>query len=231
MSGNSPPSNRAAREICRRSEKIASRAPGYCTLTATSRPSCHTARCTWPIEAAAVGSSSKRRNSVRQRGPSSRASTWCTVAWSIGGAESCSRVRVSRYGPASSSGSAASKTDRAWPNFIAPPLRSPSTRNSCSAVRAWTSVSTVSAGRPTRPLAQSDRRASGQSQREAGQPGRARHRSTRQRAAGPVVLRVAHLSIVPRTGQLSRAHPQRGCSGQVCRTCSTRSSSKRRLAP
>ena len=39
-------------------------------------------------------------------------------------------------------------TDRAWPNFIAPPLSWPSTENSCSAVRACSSAATASAGRP-----------------------------------------------------------------------------------
>ena len=37
--------------------------PGYCTLTATSRPSGSTARCTWPIDAAATGTGSQSRNS------------------------------------------------------------------------------------------------------------------------------------------------------------------------
>ena len=36
----------------------------------------------------------------------------------------------------------------AWPNFIAPPLSSPSVLKSCSAVRCWISVMTVSAGAP-----------------------------------------------------------------------------------
>ena len=66
----------------------------------------------------------------------------------IGGAESCSRVRVARYGPANSSGSAASKIDMAWPNFMAPPLRSPRTLKTCSAVRACISAATASAGLP-----------------------------------------------------------------------------------
>ena len=38
---------------------IAAATPGYCTLTATSVPSRSFARCTWPIDAAAIGSSSK----------------------------------------------------------------------------------------------------------------------------------------------------------------------------
>ena len=67
-----------------------------------------------------------------------------------GGADSWSLVSVARYGPASSGGSAASKMDSAWPNFIAPPLSSPRTRKICSAVRCWISVATSSAGRPPR---------------------------------------------------------------------------------
>ena len=41
-----------------RSAEIASAMPGYCTLTATARPSAVMARCTWPIDAAAMGSGS-----------------------------------------------------------------------------------------------------------------------------------------------------------------------------
>ena len=71
-----------------------------------------------------------------------------TVWVGIGGAASWSLVRCSRYGAATSSGSADSSTDSAWPNFIAPPLSSPRVRNSCSAVRCWISVITASAGAP-----------------------------------------------------------------------------------
>ena len=57
-----------SRPICFRSLRRASSAPGYCTLTATVRPSAHTARCTWPMEAAAAGSGSNERNESRQLG-------------------------------------------------------------------------------------------------------------------------------------------------------------------
>ena len=215
MLGNAPPSNRAARAIWRRSERSASPAPGYCTLTATSRPSCQTARCTWPMDAAADGSSSNEVNRCLHPGPSSRASMACTAARSIGGAESCSRVSVSRYGPASSSGSAASKTDNACPNFMAPPLRSPSTRKSCSAVRACTSVSTDSAGWPTsrRPMPTVVRPAkpSGSVASRA-VLATARLGSCRRGRSASVSL-TAPLSPI---AQLSRAHPQPGCNAQVC---------------
>ena len=49
---------------------------------------------------------------------------------------------------AMSSGSTASNRLRVWPNFIAPPLSSPSTLNSCSAARSWSSAFTRSAEEP-----------------------------------------------------------------------------------
>ncbi len=88
MPGTSGPSSRAKRLSWLRSDSRASPAPGYCTLTATSRPSCHTARCTWPMEAAAVGLSSNDWNSSCQSSPSRSFSTPCTVRVGIGGAAS-----------------------------------------------------------------------------------------------------------------------------------------------
>ena len=44
------------------SARTAAATPGYWTLTATSRPSCNVARYTCPIDAAAIGSSSKDAN-------------------------------------------------------------------------------------------------------------------------------------------------------------------------
>ena len=70
-------------------------------------------------------------------------------------------------------------TDRAWPNFIAPPLSSPSTEKSCSAVRACSSAATASAGAPPDPLPDTEGGAPGMPQGQAdelGGPG--------QRAAG-----------------------------------------------
>ena len=75
-------------------------------------------------------------------------STRCTLLTGSGGADSCSRVSVARYGSASSGGSAASKIDSAWPSFIAPPLSSPSTRKTWLAVRCWISLATSSADLP-----------------------------------------------------------------------------------
>ena len=80
------------------------------------------ARCTCPILAAAAGLSLNSRKYDRQSGPSCSARTLCTLATGSGGADSCSFVSACRYGAAISSGSAASNTESAWPNFIAPPL-------------------------------------------------------------------------------------------------------------
>ncbi len=136
------------RVIWLRSLMNALSAPGYCTFTATTRPSRQTALCTWPIDAAAAGVSSNSANRSRQSSPSSsRRIAWIDSA-GMGGADSCSRVSASRYGPASSSGMAASKMLIAWPIFMAPPLSSPSTLNICSAVRACSSALTASAGLP-----------------------------------------------------------------------------------
>ena len=49
--------------------------PGYCTLTATARPSWVIARCTWPIDAAAMGSGSQVAKICSGGRPSSSAMT------------------------------------------------------------------------------------------------------------------------------------------------------------
>src|SRR6478735_6483032 len=148
MPGAIGPIVRARRASWRRSLRRASPAPGYCTLTATSRPSDQRPRWTWPIEAAAVGPPSSQTSSSRQWAPRSAAIWSRTVCVGIGGAESWRRVSSARYGAPSSSGSAASSTDIAWPNFMAPPLSSPRVRKSCSAVRCWISLMTRSAFLP-----------------------------------------------------------------------------------
>src|SRR4051794_39368706 len=148
MPGTSGPIVRARRASWRRSDFRASPAPGYCTLTATSRSSRQRPRWTWPMLAAAVGPPSSQTSSSRQSAPRSCA-IWSRTVWvGIGGAESWRRVSSVRYGATISSGRAASSTDIAWPNFMAPPLSSPRVRKSCSAVRCWISLITVSAGLP-----------------------------------------------------------------------------------
>ena len=71
-------------------------APGYWIFTATGRPSFQTARCTWPMLAAAAGLSSKDWNLRRQCLPKLSASTACTFSAGSAGAASCSLVSVAR---------------------------------------------------------------------------------------------------------------------------------------
>ena len=92
------PTVRATRLSWRRSDISASPAPGYCTLTATSRPSAQRPRCTWPIEAAAAGSSSNSTSCERQPVPSSLAEHVVHGGAGIGGAESWSLVELRAVG-------------------------------------------------------------------------------------------------------------------------------------
>ena len=83
------------RSVLRRSAAIASATPGYCTLTATarSRPlpgSRSNARCTWPIDAAAIGCGSHSTNTFSGGAPSSSVTTPAASSALIGGAFACS---------------------------------------------------------------------------------------------------------------------------------------------
>ena len=69
--GTSGATVRPSRPSWRRSDISASPAPGYCTLTATSRPSCQRPLWTWPMLAAAVGPPSSQTSWSRQSGPRS----------------------------------------------------------------------------------------------------------------------------------------------------------------
>ena len=99
--------------------------------------------------AAAAGVSSNSANRARQPRPNCSASMRWTSAVGIGGAAVWSLTSDSRNGAAYSSGMAASNTDSAWPNFIAPPLSSPSTANSCSALLAMSCAEISSPSPPT----------------------------------------------------------------------------------
>src|SRR5690242_6804134 len=80
----------------RRSAAMVSAMPGYWTLTATARPSSVTARCTWPIEAAAIGRGSQRANARSGGAPSSSSTTAAASCGLIGGTLSWRRARVWR---------------------------------------------------------------------------------------------------------------------------------------
>ena len=83
-----------------RSAAIVSAMPGYCTLTATAWPSVVMARCTWPIDAAAMGSGSHSLNRRSGAAPSSASMTPAASSADIGGTLSCSRDRTRRAGGA-----------------------------------------------------------------------------------------------------------------------------------
>ena len=70
---NAPAVNRnsvVSSSVLARSSWIAWATPGYWILTATWRPSCSTARWTWPMDAAAMGSSLKSANTASIGRPS-----------------------------------------------------------------------------------------------------------------------------------------------------------------
>ena len=86
-----------------RSAAIVSAMPGYCTLTATAWPSLVIARCTWPMEAAAIGSGSHCAKTWSGGPPSSDSIMPAASSGLIGGTLSCSRLSVRRTEGASPS--------------------------------------------------------------------------------------------------------------------------------
>ncbi len=122
-----------------RSARTAAATPGYWTFTATSRPSSRSrARYTWPIEAAASGSSSNSSNTVPMRSPRSSSITRRICLKATVGAASrsfaSSAWNSSRY---CSSTRPTSRKDITWPSFIAAPFIVPSTATICLAVSSW----------------------------------------------------------------------------------------------
>ena len=83
-----------------RSAAIVSAMPGYCTLTATASPSAVIARCTCPIEAAAIGRGSHSLNTFSGASPSSALIMPAASSADIGGTLSWSRPRTRRAGGA-----------------------------------------------------------------------------------------------------------------------------------
>ncbi len=88
--------------------------PGRSTLIATSSPAAVTPKCTWAIEAAATGRSSKLVNSSGNGRPSSRSISWRASALSNAGRSSCSCERSA----ASSWPSRSARVARLWPSLM-----------------------------------------------------------------------------------------------------------------
>ena len=89
--------------------------PGRSTLTATSRPSVVTAKCTWAIEAAATGVSSKLVNSASIGWPSSAS----TMRLRLGAGEGRQVVlQLRQVGARPASLKRSARVDSAWPSLM-----------------------------------------------------------------------------------------------------------------
>ena len=77
--------------------------PGYCTLIASVRPSRVSALWTCPMDAAAIGRGSNRRNCLRQSGPhwSRRTLSSCLGGMKLALSRNCPRISVSSGGKTS----------------------------------------------------------------------------------------------------------------------------------
>ena len=104
---------RAAERISCRSDSTCRGASGRCTLTTTWSPVGSVARCTWPIDAAAIGVSSKVRNACSIVRPISSSITRRTSANGIGVTSSC-RLRSSAM---MSGGITSGRVESSWPNL------------------------------------------------------------------------------------------------------------------
>ena len=92
---------------------ISSSTRGRSTLTATSRPSCSLARCTWAIDALATGSRSNVANTASIPLPSPFSISAIARSDGKGGTRSCSLASSS----AMSSGTRSRRVDSTWPNL------------------------------------------------------------------------------------------------------------------
>ncbi len=119
------------RRASARSEPMAASNPGYWTFTATARPSASWARCTWPMEAAATGTGSHRRNSLAGSAPRSWRTTWAASSADIGVTWAWSWESDA----CASSGRPSTTNDSIWPSFMAAPFIWPSWRLTSSAER------------------------------------------------------------------------------------------------
>ena len=105
--------------------------PGYCTFTATTRPSGITARWTWPIDAAATGIGFQSRKSLSGWSPSSSRITPSARLGAIGGTSAC-RVASAAW---ASGGRPSAMKESIWPAFMMAPFIPPSTSATSWAVR------------------------------------------------------------------------------------------------
>src|SRR5829696_4673311 len=105
--------------------------PGYCTLTATMRPSRSTALWTWPMEAAATGTGSQSRKTRSGSAPRSSRTTEAARLGAIGGTSAWRDSRAAR----ASGGRPSATKETIWPTFMMAPFMAPSSRATSSALR------------------------------------------------------------------------------------------------
>ena len=111
--------------------------PGYWTLIATSTPSRVVARCTWPIDAAAIDSCSMSASTRLTGSPHSCAISFSSFGHGTLGAESRSSARRRWMRSACSSSMPGSSTvESTCPIFIAAPFIRPSWTTICSTTSA-----------------------------------------------------------------------------------------------
>ena len=165
----------------RTSPAIASATPGYWTLTATGVPSDHTARWTWPMDAAAVGCSSNSRKRARHPAPISATRTGSTSSNGRPGLSSCSAPRAPCQELSGSAGNRASTVDRSWPSFNAPPFSPPSVVRVSSAVATRACSRSAARSCPSSPRAWID---TARPTARAGSPAIAALRRTREVGTG-----------------------------------------------
>ena len=161
-SGSWRATTRKSRSMSARSVAIVSSIPGRSTLTAATRPSCNTARCTTASDARPRGSGSKRANASSGGRPSSAATAARTSPRSIGGPVS----RVERNSLASSSPNSVGAEAMSWPYLRKVAPRSSNTWRSRGARSGWVTgrprARRTSSGprwRPTETARRADRRA------------------------------------------------------------------------
>jgi hypothetical protein len=109
----------SVRTFCRSCRTVAATF-GYCTLTATSVPSASVARCTWPSDAAANASGSKRAKRSSGGAPSSRMSMSRTRSYGMGGTLDCTTASRS----SASLGKRSVRIESIWTSFMNAPRSS-----------------------------------------------------------------------------------------------------------
>ena len=197
--------------------------PGRSTLTATSRPSVVTAKCTWAIEAAATGVSSKLVNNASIGWPSSASMMRRASAPGKAGRWSCNCARSA----ATCSLKRSARVDRAWPSLMkdgpiscsAAVRRSPGRR--ASRRRANSRAQATSAG--VMPRISSGNNASCRAKLSAMRSRRQEFRSARN------ISRCASPSAAPRRPASCRARRRWRNPTSRMRRASSRCGGKRRM--